>query len=154
MCIIWRILVNEMSGEVESLELWEPFDIFSASSKVSFCVGQESHFFPEERQERREFCPLLCVWQCVFEASKGRITCPCPPALAGECDESYNLAHNLAGYCLPWIYVDTGGAWRGQAFMGNTCFHFFCLHYRWVWHMWGGALGYICKISEVKSVEH
>lgn len=38
--------------------------------------------------------------------------------------------YNLAGYCLPWIYVDTGGAWKVQAFMENTCFHFFCLHYR------------------------
>ena len=41
-----------------------------------------------------------------------------------------SLSHNLAGYCLPWIYVDTGGAWRVQAFTENTCFHFFCLHYR------------------------
>lgn len=70
-----------------------------------------------------------CIWQRLSNAEKGQITCPYFLALAAERDESYNLAHDLAGYCLRWIYVDTGGALRVQAFMGNTCVHFFCLHY-------------------------
>lgn len=98
-------------------------------------------------------CPCMYLAVC-FWCLKGPSYLSCFPALAGERDESYNLARNLARYCLRWIYVDTGGALRVQAFMGNTCFHFFCWHYCWVWHMWGEALGYICKISEVKSVKH
>lgn len=68
--MIWHILANEPRTEVELLDPPEWLDIFSAPSEVSFCVGQDSHFFffPEEFREGREFCPLLRSWRCVSNA--------------------------------------------------------------------------------------
>ena len=43
--VIWHILANEPRTEVELLDPPELLDIFGVPSEVSFCFGQDSHFF-------------------------------------------------------------------------------------------------------------
>lgn len=93
--------------------------MFSAPPRWCFASARSPTYFLKIFRREENSTPFYVFVSVYWRLKRAKLPALVFPALAGERDESYNLAYNLAGYCLPWIYVDTGGALRVQAFYGE-----------------------------------